>query len=80
MRCSGCGQNLQGNATKSGEGYRYYRETAERRGIDCTQPQVSVRADALEAEVDRIVTRFEMPAVVRERVLQTFTLTDCGAV
>jgi hypothetical protein len=68
-KCSHCGQNLQGNATTSGRGYRYYRETAERRGIDCSGPQVSIRADVLEAEVDAIVARFVMPAEVRERVL-----------
>ena len=52
VKCSACGSNLQGNHTRSGQGYRYYRETARRRGVECAPPQVAVRADLVEAEVD----------------------------
>lgn len=68
-RCAGCGHPLQGNRTKSGNGYRYYRETANRRGIECPMSGRSVRADWLEGEVDALVARFRMPADVREQVL-----------
>lgn len=68
-RCAGCGHPLQGNRTKSGKGYRYYRESASRRGVECPMSGLSVRADWLEAEVDALVARFRMPADVREQVL-----------
>lgn len=66
--CAGCGLPLQGNRTKSGQGFRYYRETANRRGIDCPMSGLSVRADWLEAEADAVVARFRMPSDVREQV------------
>ncbi|MGD9932886.1 MAG: recombinase family protein [Dehalococcoidia bacterium] len=69
IKCAGCGNNLQGNHTDSGRGYRYYRETAARRGVACDMPQIAVRADHVEDEVDRIVARFRMPAAVRRKVL-----------
>ncbi len=70
VRCSRCLGSLQGNHGGKTKRIRYYREVAsKRRGVPCDAPQVSVRADFLEAEVDAIVARFHMPEDVRERVL-----------
>ena len=69
VRCSACGSTLQGQASRSGERYRYYRHNARRRGIECPAPSRGIRADFLEGDVDNIVARFEMPPDVRERVL-----------
>lgn len=76
LKCVQCGSNLQGNHTKAGAGYRYYRETARRRGIECPAPQIAIRAERLEAEVDAIVARFRMPEDVRERVLTLLREAD----
>jgi DNA invertase Pin-like site-specific DNA recombinase len=70
IKCAGCGSNLQGNHSKSGEQYRYYRETAARRGVACEKPQIAVRADRAEAEVDRIVAGLRVSPEVQERVLE----------
>lgn len=70
LKCYGCGSNLQGNHTDSGRGYRAYRETASRRGVPCTKPQIAVRADRIELEVDTIVARLHTAAHVSERVLE----------
>jgi len=73
LKCAGCGSNLQGNHTNSGNLYRYYRETAARRGVECSQPQIAVRADRIEAEVDHVVSRFQTPHNVRQRVVELMT-------
>lgn len=70
LKCSGCGNNLQGHYTPSGAGYRYYRETARRRGVACPKPQLSVRADRIEAEIDAFVARLRTPPEVRDQVLE----------
>lgn len=69
-KCAGCGSNLQGNHSKSGEQYRYYRETAHRRGLPCPKPQIAVRADRLEAEVDTIVAGLRASPELRDAVLE----------
>lgn len=70
-KCAGCGSNLQGNHSRVGKQHRYYREVArQRRGVSCDKPQIAIRADRLELEVDEIVSRLSTPRIVRERVLE----------
>jgi DNA invertase Pin-like site-specific DNA recombinase len=79
LRCAGCGSPLQGNNMGKHIPWRYYRETAARRGIPCDKPQISVRADEIEPAVDDIVARFRMPANVRRKVIELLGAEDDAA-
>lgn len=76
VRCVGCGSTLQGNHGGQGKVIRYYRETAARRGIPCAKPQLAIRADVLEGEVDALVGRLQIPVDVGERVREMLERRD----
>jgi len=51
-------------------GHDYYREESALRGIPCPNSKTVIRAEILEAQVERIITALRLPASWREVVVK----------
>jgi site-specific DNA recombinase len=67
-RCHVCQLTLRCMATQSGGQWRYYRHVTEERGLDCAVAKSYIRADKLEEEWSRIVSRIRLPANWQQRI------------
>lgn len=59
IRCAFCGERMWANTTK-GEG-RYYRDTAQRRGLFCYNPGAWLRVDEIDSQVDVLMRGLSLP-------------------
>ena len=78
-RCNVCGERLTGNATGSGQGYLYYRETSRKRGLVCLAPQTSVPARVLDEQIGRIVRSLRLPKDWQARIVEIAAGEDTSA-
>jgi hypothetical protein len=73
--CAACGNRLRadGNYTRSGKHYGYYRDEASARGLACSEGgRLAVREDLLERQFHEILTRYRLPADFRRRIAEAY--------
>ncbi len=73
LRCSFCGEKLWASASRYG---KYYRDVSARRGRTCPLPASYVRADELDAQIDRIIRNLTLPQSWQIEVLNIVTSLD----
>ena len=56
--CKTCGKKMRGQSAQAG---RYYRDAARFAGVGCAFSGMSVRADAVEAQVSRVMESLVLP-------------------
>jgi site-specific DNA recombinase len=66
VKCARCGGRMRGVNSK---GYRYYRDPARERGLECDQRMVM--ADGAEAALGDFLSRLVLPQDWQDRVLET---------
>ena len=57
-------------------GHKYYRELTRTRDIDCPQPQVGVRAEVFDSQIDGLMSTLKLPPVWELQVLDIVISAD----
>ena len=70
LHCARCGETLRSQSSRK---YRYYRDMANSRGLECEDSGLSVKADIIEEEVGIILRNLRLPEdwqdVIRKAVM-----------
>lgn len=73
--CATCGNRLRadGNYTRSGKHYGYYRDEAQARGLTCSEGgRMAVREEVLEQQFYELLERYRLPEDFRQRIAEVY--------
>jgi hypothetical protein len=77
--CAACGNRLRadGNYTRSGKHYGYYRDEAAMRGLTCSEGgRLAVREDVLEQQFYDLLAHYRLPADFRARIAEVYARAE----
>jgi hypothetical protein len=77
--CAACGNRLRadGNYTRSGRHYGYYRDEAAARGLSCSEGgRLAVREDVLEQQFYDLLAHYRLPADFRGRIAEVYARAE----